>query len=202
LVFGNEAAQGAFPLADVLRDLFQRGERCVEVVDGILKMTVHKKEIDRDKLALDISDLTGRYMHLPIGELEVEKIHFELTTDTSNPSVLADKIQIRRVLENILRNAVEAIKETGKISISTELEDNLVIIKCVDTGIGIPEEIIEQLFTSNITTKKEGTGLGLANVKRIIDDLDGKLKIKSSDGKGTTVTIKLPKCTQLKNEQV
>uniref|UniRef100_UPI00405782FF ABC1 kinase family protein n=1 Tax=Candidatus Electrothrix sp. TaxID=2170559 RepID=UPI00405782FF len=49
-----------------------------EVVDGILKMTVHKKEIDRDKLALDISDLTGRYMHLPIGELEVEKIHFEL----------------------------------------------------------------------------------------------------------------------------
>ncbi|MCW5212293.1 AarF/ABC1/UbiB kinase family protein [Desulfobulbus sp. TB] len=49
-----------------------------EVVNGILKMTVHTKEVNRDKLALDISDLVSRYMHLPIGELEVEKIHFEL----------------------------------------------------------------------------------------------------------------------------
>ncbi|MCI5150076.1 MAG: AarF/ABC1/UbiB kinase family protein, partial [Candidatus Electrothrix sp. MAN1_4] len=49
-----------------------------EAVDGILKMTVHKREIDRDRLALDINDLAGRYMHLPIGELEVEKVHIEL----------------------------------------------------------------------------------------------------------------------------
>ncbi len=49
-----------------------------EAVNGILKMTVHKREIDRDRLALDINDLVGRYMHLPIGELEVEKIHLEL----------------------------------------------------------------------------------------------------------------------------
>ena len=49
-----------------------------EAVNGILKMTVHKGEADRDRLALDISELVGRYMHLPIGELEVEKIHLEL----------------------------------------------------------------------------------------------------------------------------
>lgn len=186
LKYFNERKANVKESLDYLQNLSKLYTR----IQPELKPEIININLELKKLVNNYSDFIG------------EKINFELTTDTSNPTVLADKIQIRRVLENILRNAVEAIKDTGKIAISTELKDNLVIIKCIDTGIGIPEEIIEQLFTSNITTKKEGTGLGLANVKRIIDDLDGKLKITSSEGKGTTVTIKLPKFSQIKNEQV
>lgn len=128
-----------------------------------------------------------------------ERISFKFIKDKSNPLVLADKIQLRRVFENILRNAIEAINDKGKIVITTEVENNMVIIKCEDSGIGIPNEISEQLFTSNITTKKEGTGLGLANVKRIVDDLDGKVKIDSVEGNGTIISISLPEYTSIKN---
>lgn len=130
-----------------------------------------------EKLVKSYSDFVG------------ERINIGLKIDEEKPKVLADKIQLRRVFENILRNAVEAIEEKGKITISTEINENTVIIKCTDTGSGIPDEIKKKLFTSNITTKKEGTGLGLANVKRIIDDLDGKIKIESREGNGTTISI-------------
>lgn len=126
-------------------------------------------------------------------DFQGHRINFEINQDPSNPLVFADKIQLRRALENILRNAVEAIPQNGEIKISTKLNENNVIILCKDTGKGIPAYIKEKLFTSNITTKKDGTGLGLANVKRIIDDMDGRLKIESEENNGTTVVIKLPK---------
>lgn len=184
LKYFNERKANVKESLDYLQNLSKLYTR----IQPELKPEIIDINLELKKLVNNYSDFIG------------EKIDFELTADISNPTVLADKIQIRRVFENILRNAVEAIKDKGKISISTIVEDNLVIIKCVDTGIGIPKEINEQLFTSNITTKKEGTGLGLANVKRIIDDLDGKLKIDSLEGKGTVVCITLPKFTQIKND--
>lgn len=184
LKYFNERKANVKESLDYLQNLSKLYTR----IQPQLKPEIININLELKKLVNNYSDFIG------------ERIDFEFTADTSNPSVLADKIQIRRVFENILRNAVEAIKDKGKISISTIVEDNLVIIKCVDTGTGIPKEIIEQLFTSNITTKKEGTGLGLANVKRIIDDLDGKLKIDSREGNGTIIRITLPLFTQLKND--
>lgn len=123
------------------------------------------------------------------------RIKFNLNCDKSDPVILADKIQIRRVFENILRNAVESIDDNGQITVSTGKENNSAVILCSDSGTGISDEIQKKLFTSNITTKKEGTGLGLANVKRIIDDLGGKIKIISKEDEGTEVYIYLPEYT-------
>ncbi|NIV11099.1 MAG: GHKL domain-containing protein, partial [Aliifodinibius sp.] len=88
--------------------------------------------------------------------------------------------------------AIEAIKEEGNITVSTTMRDNKVIIVFKDTGCGIPEHIKNILFTSNISTKSDGTGIGLNNVKRIIEDFGGSINIESANGKGTTVEISLP----------
>ena len=121
-----------------------------------------------------------------------ERITYKLELYNADLSIYADPVQFRRLLENIIRNAIEAIETTGQITLATDNKDGMIIICCTDSGIGIPDEIKEKLFTSNITTKKEGTGLGLANVKRIISDLNGKIKIDSKEGEGTTIRIVLP----------
>lgn len=121
-----------------------------------------------------------------------DRIRFEFEFDSSDPVIHADKVQLRRAFENILRNAIEAIKEEGVIVVSTEAQGDKVIVAFRDTGCGIPEPIKDILFTTSVSTKSDGTGIGLINVKGIIEDLGGSICIESNNGKGTTVEIALP----------
>jgi len=76
--------------------------------------------------------------------------------------------------------------------VTTIVEDEQVTLRWRDNGPGIPDSIKDQLFRMNISTKTEGSGLGLANAKRIIEDFDGSIAIESEEGVGTTVKITLP----------
>ena len=113
--------------------------------------------------------------------------------------VEADRVQLRRAFENILRNAIEAIPETGRILVATDVHEQEVWISWQDNGSGIPEEIREQLFSAHLTTKPAGTGIGLSNVKRIIEDAGGRLLIESEVGKGTDVQVILPQSLRKKD---
>ena len=119
-------------------------------------------------------------------------VEFATTFDDRQPLINADAVQLRRAFENVLRNAIEALPDGGQISVKTEVTGSVVTITWVDSGTGIPSEIREILFTEPVTTKPEGTGIGLANVKRIIDSFDGSVFISEIQPHGTAIIIELP----------
>jgi signal transduction histidine kinase len=99
------------------------------------------------------------------------------------------------VIENLITNAVDAMKGKGKISVSITEEENKIVINISDTGDGIDRSIIKNIFKPGVTSKKRGWGLGLSLSKRIIEEYHkGSIFVmKSEKGKGTTFTIRLPK---------
>jgi signal transduction histidine kinase len=133
-----------------------------------------------------IENLLDRYKEA--GNRDV-KIQTDFTP--LEPSVQADELQLRRAFENVLQNSLEALSGRGTISVLTEVSGQQVIITWRDTGDGIPGDRHRQLFKPNFTTKEGGTGLGLVNVKRIIEGCGGTLEIESEVGTGTTVRMVL-----------
>ena len=107
--------------------------------------------------------------------------------------IYVDIEKITRVLYNIAKNAKEAMNGKGEFHFRSFDEDGQVVFQLSDNGPGIPREIRDRLFESFVTSGKEsGTGLGLAIAKKIVDEHDGKIGIKSSEDKGTTFLIKIP----------
>lgn len=104
------------------------------------------------------------------------------------PNILMDENEIRQLLLNLVRNAVEAVPGGGQIVISTCLVGGQVLLAVKDTGKGIPPEIFEKLGTPFLTTKDKGTGLGLAVCYRIVERHNAKLEIATGE-KGTTISI-------------
>jgi signal transduction histidine kinase len=103
--------------------------------------------------------------------------------------------QLNQVFLNLLLNAAQAIPEKGEITIETAAEDGHVVIRVSDTGVGIPPENIQKLFTPFYTTKPvgKGTGLGLSISYGIVRKHHGTIEVRSEVGKGTTFTVRLPR---------
>jgi len=105
-----------------------------------------------------------------------------------------DEDQIKEVLENLIRNAMEAMPEGGELTISaSEKSGGIISIVVEDTGTGIEPSELAHIFEPFYTTKKGGSGLGLPIVHRIIEDHGGKISVESEKGKGTKFIIDLPK---------
>ncbi|OVE71912.1 hypothetical protein BVX93_02235, partial [bacterium B13(2017)] len=101
--------------------------------------------------------------------------------------------QMKQVFFNLITNAIDAMKNGGKILISTLCEEKIVTILIKDTGMGIPKENIDKIFDLFYTTKEQkGTGLGLSTCFDIIKKHKGRILVDSEIGKGTTFTIILP----------
>ncbi|MEM2949451.1 MAG: ATP-binding protein [Nitrososphaeria archaeon] len=98
-----------------------------------------------------------------------------------------------RIMQNLILNAVQAMPNGGTLTIEVFDEENFVVVRVSDTGVGIPKEHYDKIFEPYFTTKAKGMGLGLAVVKRLVEFLNGQISFESEVGKGTTFTIKLPK---------
>ena len=121
--------------------------------------------------------------------------------------IFADKERIEQVVTNIIGNAIKYTPDGGKISVNvSENDGGEYVLSVTDTGVGIPEEDLEHIFErfyrvdKSRSTDAGGTGLGLSIAKDIIDAHGGTISIDSEYGKGTTVTIVLPKDSRLSKE--
>ena len=103
-----------------------------------------------------------------------------------------DSYKIRRVMDNLVKNAVEAMQSGGKLGIKVEASHGVAILTVSDTGKGIPEDVALRMFTPFYTTKKAGTGLGLAICKQVIEAHSGRIDFESKEGRGTVFTVTLP----------
>ena len=114
----------------------------------------------------------------------------ELRSDL--PLVQLDRDQMKQAFYNVIKNSFEAIKRGGVLHIRTDRDDTHVLISFADTGGGMSAENMSRIFEPYFTTKESGTGLGLLIVRRIVREHGGELSIASTEGKGLTVTIRLP----------
>jgi len=119
-------------------------------------------------------------------------VKIEMSLTPSSPEVWLDARLLRQVLENLLRNGVEAIEKSGSVRIETDVIDRFLVIRVKDTGHGIPQETQTRLFEPFFTTKAHGTGLGLATSQQIIFEHNGHLVVESQPGHGATFSILLP----------
>ncbi len=104
-----------------------------------------------------------------------------------------DKARMTRAIFNVITNAVDAMGDRGKLTVSGRLEDDRYIITIIDTGCGIEQDQLNSVFDPFITTKNKGFGIGLALTKRIVQsEHGGKIRLKSKKNKGTTFMIELP----------
>jgi signal transduction histidine kinase len=119
------------------------------------------------------------------------------------PKVQADALMLRRILENLIGNAVDSLagKPGGMVTVSTEAagkdgEPGRVRITVSDTGPGMTREELDRAFDDFYTTKAGGTGLGLSIVRRLILDLSGTLRVETEPGTGTRFVIELPAASE------
>jgi two-component system sensor histidine kinase HydH len=125
------------------------------------------------------------------------KIALVLDLSTETPEIQFDSDKLKQAFMNVVLNAMEAMPQGGVLTVSVVLDEDKISIKVVDTGIGIAEEDLAQLFEPFFTKKTRGTGLGLANVKRILEEHGGSVEIKSTVGEGTEVSLWVPLSSEL-----
>lgn len=108
------------------------------------------------------------------------------------PKTRIDQLYMRRILQNLTINAIQAMPNGGELTIAAGVKDDKALIVVEDTGEGIPEEARDKLFTPLFTTKSKGQGFGLAVVKRLTEAMNGKITFESEVGKGTKFLVELP----------
>jgi signal transduction histidine kinase len=157
-----------------------------------------------DKIINDLLDYS-REIHLEKTKTTLNNVLHEALNLINIPSaiqtsynisktheVTADFNKLKRVFVNLIKNAVDAMPNGGNLEIRTEPSENNIRIIIVDNGQGISDQNQKNLFQPLFTTKAKGMGFGLAICQRIIEAHDGKIIIRSTLGKGTTVTVELP----------
>jgi len=115
-------------------------------------------------------------------------VDIELNLSAISCFLLDDK-EMKQLILNLVRNAVEAVDGKGKVTIETRMEDKNVLLSVSDTGCGIPKELCDRIFDPFFTTKENGTGLGLSVCASIVDRHGGKIRVESDEGKGTNFLV-------------
>jgi PAS domain S-box-containing protein len=158
-----------------------------------------------NKIVSDLQDYT-RILRPVVREINLQKLTDELFAKDGVPENVKVKVKLRReastlmsdsdilkrILVNLITNAVQAMPKGGKLSIQAYKEANDSIITVEDTGVGVPKEAKDKLFTPLFTTKSKGQGFGLAVVKRMTEALGGTVTFESQEGKGTTFILRFP----------
>lgn len=168
----------------------EEANRSLNIITDFLefnKIKIVKTEIDLNLLLEDVYDsfkiiLNKKNIKLIYNDREDEEIYFE-----------GDYERLKQVLINVLKNSVEAIKDKGKVEISSNIYKRYIDIIIEDDGIGMSEDTLKQLKTMFFTTKLNGSGLGVCLSNEIIKAHNGELIYTSKEGVGTKVTIRLPK---------
>jgi len=126
-------------------------------------------------------------------QFEDRRIKVTLDIPAALPSVALDVAQMEQVFFNLLKNALEAMKDGGSVAIALDASDQDVSVSFHDDGTGMDSQQLAHLFEPYRTTKEKGSGLGLMVSKRIVSDHGGSLSAESKPGEGTTFTVTLPR---------
>lgn len=182
----NEASDDVHEMLDVLNTEVQR---IGDVLDGFRNYaSIH--ELGREPVF--VSSLIEKLIRLLRPEAEQRKVHLEFDNPTKEKGTIqADSARLEQVLLNLALNAFAAMPDGGTLRFSLSKHDGKLKIDINDTGQGISREIQSQVFDPYFTTRREGTGMGLAHCDKIVRQHNGSIDFQTS-ATGTTFTIQLP----------
>ncbi len=182
-----------------LQNILEQAKRAADVVGDLQTFAgIHEP----DKAPLDLVALLSETLNKHHEEFESSNIVVETDIDPRLPAIQGDARQIKRVLDNLLTNARQAIEPAhrkGTVSVIASATADQVQVSFADDGVGITPENLSKIFNPFFTTREvgEGRGLGLSVCHRIVSDHGGRIRVDSEIGQGTVVTIELPLGTSL-----
>lgn len=185
-------------------DRHLKTEKAKEYVSVIYEMSQRVSRIVRELLAFsrqddtlaphNLNDIVEKTLSLLEHDLVLAGIEVKREYRGDLPLVIGNSNQLQQVVMNLVLNAKDAMPGGGSLTLGTRLEDGSVVLSCIDTGEGIPQDRLGHIFDAFYTTKEvgKGTGLGLYICQRVIREHGGRIAVKSTVRKGTTFTIFLP----------
>ena len=184
---------------ELLEKTYESNERMIALINDLLNVTRIEEGRFLYKLELvQIEDLVEIVVKNASDLIKMRKINFAYHKPSQLPSVSIDKEKMSLAIQNLIENAIKYTPEKGKISVDLEQQENNILFKIQDGGVGIPKDQQARIFTkffrgSNvIRLETDGSGLGLYTTKNIIEAHRGKIWFESEEGKGTTFYFSLP----------
>jgi signal transduction histidine kinase len=170
----------------------QDGNRAADVINRL--QSFYKKGIPPEREMVDVKDIIREIMVLLRTEAIRHSIMIHSELDANMPDIVADRVQLQQVFMNLMLNAIEAMKDTGgELTITSRLNsEGQLVISISDTGIGLPAECTERIFDAFHTTKPQGTGMGLAITRSIVESHGGRIWATANQGAGATFHFSLP----------
>jgi signal transduction histidine kinase len=165
------------------------GNRAAEIIDRI--RSFYKKSPPQREL-VDANGIIQEMLTLLKGEADRYSIAMRTGLSAELPNITVDRVQLQQVFMNLMLNAIEAMKESGgELTVKSQLQDGQFQFSVSDTGVGLPMEK-DQIFSAFFTTKPQGSGMGLAISRSIVESHGGRLWATANDGRGATFHFTLP----------
>jgi PAS domain S-box-containing protein len=167
------------------------GTRATEIINRL--RSLYKKSTPQREL-VDVNEVVREMLALLRSEASRYSIVARAELAPDLPTVTADRVQLQQVFMNLMLNAIEAMKDTGgELTVKTDLGQNgPLLISVSDTGVGLPTQNTDEIFNAFFTTKPEGSGMGLAISRSIVESHGGSLWAAPNEGRGATFQLTLP----------
>ncbi len=174
--------------------------RASNIIENILSFS---RLSSKDKKSIDANQMIQRIIEMHNDAIIKNKITISIKSNVEEELILNAE-SLEHIILNLISNSIDAMTEGGKLRISLFLRNNDFILTCEDTGCGIDEKDLYNIYNPFFTTKElgKGTGLGLFIVYSEVDRLNGKIEVKSKLGEGTTFTITIPLERKVENDRV
>jgi signal transduction histidine kinase len=166
------------------------GNRAAEIIDRM--RSFYRKSPPRREL-VGLNGIIQEILTLLYGEAtrSLVSVRTELAADL--PGLMADRVQLQQVLMNLMLNAIEAMQDKGgELTVMSQVQDGQLLFSVSDTGPGLPAGNVDQIFSAFFTTKPQGSGMGLAISRSIVESHGGHLWASANSGGGATFHFTLP----------
>ena len=198
----HDVRNGFLPIRNVVRHLDRVAREEPERLVGVFL----ERESTLDAGLRHLENLAGGYRRLAVeqppepvdlapqlrADCAAFPVELDLPPDGALPPVLINPEALRRVMGNLLRNALESLDGEGGVRVSLRREDNAARVDVADDGCGLTPEQVGHIFEPFVTTKPEGSGLGLSIVRRLVADAGGQVTVESAPGHGSVFTLVFP----------
>jgi signal transduction histidine kinase len=142
---------------------------------------------------VDVNRIIHEILTLLDGEALRSSVAMRTELAAELPDVMADRVQLQQVFMNLMLNGIEAMRDSGgELTVKSQVLDSQVLFSVSDTGVGLPMEKMDQIFSAFFTTKPQGSGMGLAISRSIVESHGGRLWATANDGRGATFCFSLP----------
>jgi len=182
-------AQGDTEVGPEMEIISREILRLDRVVKTFLDFT---RPVELNLSNVPVQELVAEILDLARPQAESSQIRITVAQEAENSEVRVDRDLLKQAFLNIVMNAIETMPEGGELGVQSSVSEDTAEIRISDTGPGIPPELRDKIFRLYFTTKKEGSGIGLAMAFRIVQLHDGTIDFTSEPGKGTTFVIRLP----------